>query len=185
MRWLRKGCGKWLVIAIMAAASTTKAATLASIYPPEEHCVFVPPPVWKQILVLDERQACHLSSDRALAIDAIEQLRADRQWIIQSLTPDQGLTPSMLDEMGPPLQRNVRRSFENFIALWRSMRIEDQEKRNRLVGRFREACERGALLTLWKDADGRTHAGVLSLITGNLLVNQLLELPEEQGTQSC
>ncbi len=159
-------------IAGLSVAGPALTMPLESLYPPEEHCIFVPPPAWDLIVVLDKQQACMLEADRNLALVAAEDLVSRREWMIQTLTPDQGFTSSFLEEGGPLLQLQVRRNFENFLAFWRTMRRDETAPGMlELVRKFRNACERGALLAVWRDEKGQANAGVISLITGNVLAD--------------
>ncbi|MEO1016445.1 MAG: hypothetical protein AAFY56_01950 [Pseudomonadota bacterium] len=169
-------------LAMMSVAGPALAMPLENLYPPEEHCVFVPPPAWDLLVVLDQQQACTLETDRDLAFDAAEALQSKRRWMIQTLSPDQGFTAAFLEEHGPILQQQVRRNFESFLALWRIMRRNgDFDGLQQVVGQFRNACERGALLTLWQDGDGQARASVVSLITGNMLADGAIDSIADVG----
>ena len=155
------------------AASELTARQLAALYPPDEHCLFVPPPNWPGLFRPDRHEASSLSADRLLAQKSAQLLQALNEAVIYLLQPDLGLTQEDIERGGKPLRRIMTAQFRNYAELWRATNANNHAIDLASLAHLQSACNRRAIMVLNNHGDSGASATVISLITGNRLAKMV------------
>jgi len=162
-------------VLVASEAAAQRGLGLADLYPPDEHCLLVPPPAWEGVLDLPTAGRQRLQDDRALALAVRDQLTREPLVQVSALEPGEGLTPEDIDHGGEGLRRTMRWTFELYAKAWADIRAGllagAPSFDVRLFAAMQAACPRRALLAVTRDDGGHTRAVVISMITGNRLAD--------------
>lgn len=160
---------------VLAGKDDQLTKALAALYPPNEVCIFVPPPVWSHLYRPPESESDALARDRRLALDVIKALRLDVNAIIVATDMAEGMSPAVARSGGRLLEDGVRGHLETFTRVWRLIRRNERAlPENDDLRMLHGLCSRAAMLAVFYDRAERPRTVVFSLLTGNRMVSSPL-----------
>lgn len=149
---------------------------ILALYPPDEHCLFVPPPVWNEINPYPAGSGSALRGDRERTMRWLDRLETPRRLSMTWLAPDRGVVPEDLNVGGAGLKRVLMRIFDQYTRIWAGIRRVALDGSSSvsvdLFSAIQAACPRRVILAINAIEGGKESATVISLITGNILARR-------------